>query len=80
MYKLIPIKDDLRIFLIVDTNDLTIDENSLVLPMIVYGLLQISGNSYQDSTVSYSHISDKLTHKELERLSELAKFEVWQMD
>ena len=68
-------------FLIVHKDDLTsVGTAFKQLPMVVYGLLDVSGDSYEKSFVSYSHISDKVTPKELEEISELAKLRVWQVD
>lgn len=79
MYEIIPIRSDLNIFLIVHKDDY----DGIVLkqlPMVVYGLLDVHGDNYENSFVAYSHISDKLTLEELKKLSELAKLRVWQMD
>lgn len=81
MFDIIPIKDGLNIFLIVHKDDLTSRGKAFKkLPMVVYGLLDVSGDCYEKSFVSYSHISNEVTPKELKEISELAKLIVWQID
>ena len=81
MFNIVQVRDDLKVFLIVHKDDLTSSGHAFEkLPMTVYGMLYVEGKCYEKSCVSYSRIADEVTPKELNRLSELARLTVWQVD
>lgn len=66
--------NDLAIFAIVCKEDLIPGGNAFKkLPITTYGFLKVSGNSYENSFVSYLHIADEVSPEENKQLTELAK-------